>query len=103
MVSILKRHTRYVILAVAGITYASAVGFSVLHQTGFVGATRKQSPPLGCICHGINEPTPAVKVWITGPETVIVGTTTHYTVSMIGGPAIAGGYNVAAMRGGKRG
>jgi hypothetical protein len=40
-----------------------------------------------------------VTVWISGPESVAVGTRHLYTVSIKGGPAIAGGFDVAAAFG----
>jgi len=73
------------------------MGFSILHWTGIVGMTKKTGA-LGCICHNIM-PTDEIVVWISGPDSVLIGTRYLYTVSIRGGPAVAGGFNVAAGSG----
>ncbi len=62
-------------LRIAGIGAACCglfIGFTVLHETGIVGVTRK-SGTFGCVCHN---PTAAdsVMVWVSGPESVRIGT-----------------------------
>lgn len=52
----------------------------------------------GCVCHTTEE-SPNVHVWIEGPDTMIAGHTANYKMYMFGGPAIAGGYNVAVYYG----
>ena len=52
----------------------------------------------GCVCHTTEE-SPDVHVWIEGPDTMIAGHTSNYKMYMFGGPAIAGGYNVAVYFG----
>ena len=52
----------------------------------------------GCVCHTTVE-SPNVHVWIEGPDTMIQGQSAVYKMFMFGGPAIAGGYNVAVRFG----
>lgn len=52
----------------------------------------------GCVCHTTIE-SPNVQVWIEGPDTMIAGQSAIYKMYMFGGPAIAGGYNVAVRFG----
>lgn len=66
--------------------------------TGYVGTTRKNGENFGCTCHGSN-PTPSVSVSITGPDSVAVGQTVTYSVSISNGPAQVGGFNVAVDTG----
>ncbi len=82
-----------------GIVSAALLIFSVhavLHPDGDVGATQKNG--YGCNCHGVL-PVDSVHVWIAGPESVAVGSTHLYTLTMTGGPAVAGGFDVAVLRG----
>ncbi|AFH48769.1 Hypothetical protein IALB_1058 [Ignavibacterium album JCM 16511] len=52
----------------------------------------------GCVCHTVVRDT-SVKVWIEGPDTLMVGQTGIYHMYLAGGPAQAGGYNVAGRFG----
>jgi hypothetical protein len=52
----------------------------------------------GCVCHTTIE-SPNVHVWIEGPDTMVQGQSALYKMKMFGGPAIAGGYNVAVRYG----
>ncbi len=52
----------------------------------------------GCVCHTTIE-SPNVHVWVEGPDTMIAGQSALYKMYMFGGPAIAGGYNVAVRFG----
>lgn len=52
----------------------------------------------GCVCHTVSRDT-TVKVWIEGPDTLMVGQTGIYHMYLAGGPAQAGGYNVAGRFG----
>src|ERR1041385_4621500 len=72
------------------------VGFDIQHDDGIVGATKKNGN--GCTCHNL-EPNNSVHVWITGPIGVQPGSSATYTVHTAGGPAITGGFNVAALNG----
>jgi len=79
------------------LSYAFFVGYDILHNNGWVGATKLNGD--GCTCHGDHVPTDSVLVWISGPDTVALGGVGMYTVYVKGGPAVAGGYNVAALFG----
>jgi hypothetical protein len=52
----------------------------------------------GCVCHSLDED-PNVFVWVEGPETLAVGQSGLYKMFLAGGPAEAGGYNVAGRFG----
>lgn len=65
-------------------------------STGITGATRKNGN--GCTCHG-ESPFTNVIVTITGPDTLVVGQTANYTLTIQGGPAVRGGTNIAASSG----
>lgn len=80
------------------------LGYGVLvfaHSTGINGATRKNGN--GCTCHvgsqGQSGPSPSVIVAISGSDTLTVGQTGEYQLSIQGGPAIAAGTNIAASAG----
>ena len=61
---------------------------------GIVGMTRLDGS-VGCVCHGIDF-NDSVFVWIEGPDSIFVNDTAYYKILMTGGPAISGGFNVAA-------
>jgi hypothetical protein len=65
-------------------------------EHGLVGLTRLNGE--GCQCHGV-ELTDSVYVWIEGPDSLFAGETTNYKILMSGGPAVNGGFNVAAIFG----
>ena len=52
----------------------------------------------GCVCHSFEKDT-NVAVWVEGPDTLVVGQTGSYKMFLTGGPAEAGGYNVAGRFG----
>ena len=52
----------------------------------------------GCVCH-TTVASPNVQVWVEGPDTMIQGQSAIYKMYMAGGPAIAGGYNIAVRFG----
>ncbi|NWF49299.1 MAG: T9SS type A sorting domain-containing protein [Ignavibacteriaceae bacterium] len=52
----------------------------------------------GCVCHNVNA-SPDVTVWIEGPDTVVAGEMNLFAMYLAGGPAEAGGYNVAGRFG----
>jgi len=64
---------------------------------GIVGMTRLDGS-VGCVCHGIDF-NDSVFVWIEGPDSIFVNDTAYYKILMTGGPAISGGFNVAARIG----
>jgi type IX secretion system substrate protein len=79
------------------VSYFLFVGYDSLHSTGYVGATKKNGD--GCTCHGDHAPTDTVLVWIEGPDSVSRNQLAFYTVFIKGGPAVGGGFNVAANTG----
>jgi hypothetical protein len=71
-------------------------GFEIYHQTGMVRSTKKNG--FGCICHGF-DPSTNVRVWITGPDSLVAGAEGTYRVHVAKTGNIAAGFNVAAFRG----
>jgi len=65
-------------------------------QTGIIGLTRLNGE--GCLCHDVNN-SDSVHVWIEGPDSLLVNSIGEYKLFMNGGPAVAGGFNIAAMYG----
>lgn len=88
--------TNLVLLAL----FVSFVAFSYSglfdHPTELLGGTELNGA--GCVCHTVVRDT-SVKVWIEGPDTLMVGQTGIYHMYLAGGPAQAGGYNVAGRFG----
>ncbi len=74
------------IIVYAGIEYSN----------GITGTTQKNGD--GCVCHNFS-PDPTVWVRIEGPDTLLQGQTAQYTLRLSGGPAVKGGFNVAAFSG----
>lgn len=64
--------------------------------TGITGKTEKNGT--GCNCHSVQRDM-SVSVTVTGPDTLFKGETGQYLLSLSGGPAIAGGFNVASYLG----
>ncbi len=63
---------------------------------GIVGMTRKNG--IGCKCHNI-DPTPSVRVWIAGPDTLSPGESGVYTVSIAADSTRTAGFNIASAVG----
>lgn len=66
------------------------------YSTGITGVTQKNGD--GCTCHNLT-PNPSVWVRIEGPDTLLQGQTAQFIVKLSGGPAVAGGFNVASYSG----
>ncbi|NCQ17957.1 MAG: T9SS type A sorting domain-containing protein [Ignavibacteria bacterium] len=66
------------------------------YHGGITGRTQKNG--VGCTCHA-NSPSSAVSVIIDGPASLLPGQTETYTVTISGGPLVAGGTNIAASAG----
>lgn len=80
------------------LTFLSLIIYANIdHEHGYIGVTKRDGG-LGCQCHGPT-PTDSVIVWIEGPDTVFVGDTTRYKLLMTGGPAVAGGFDLASYFG----
>lgn len=78
-------------------TFISVIIFAGINfETGHVGLTRLNGE--GCQCHGI-EFTDSVHVWIEGTDSLFVSDTVDYKILMTGGPAVAGGFNIAVIYG----
>jgi len=65
-------------------------------ETDLIGCTELNG--YGCVCHTTERDT-SVNVWVEGPETLYVGQMGLYKMFLAGGPAEAGGYNVAGRFG----
>src|ERR1035438_4502864 len=79
-----------IIIASAFILYA--------HNDGIKGRTRKSDDKPGCTCHG-SDPTPSVKVVISGPDSLIINQEAEYNVTITGGPLAAAGVDIASSKG----
>lgn len=64
--------------------------------TGITGRTEKNG--FGCNCHSPDRDM-SVVVQIQGPDTLVRGQTGNYTLTLSGGPAVQGGFNVASHKG----
>jgi hypothetical protein len=84
------------ILAFIFLTFVSIVIVANVDETNLIGCTELNG--YGCVCHTVEIDT-SVNVWIEGPESLFVNQTGLYKMFMAGGPAEAGGYNVAGRFG----
>ena len=84
------------ILAFLFLTFVSVAVIANIEETTLIGCTELNG--YGCVCHTVERDT-LVKVWVEGPESLFVGQTGYYKMFMAGGPAEAGGYNVAGRFG----
>jgi hypothetical protein len=84
------------ILAFIFLIFVSAVIIANIKETTLIGCTELNG--VGCTCHTVERDS-LVKVWVEGPESLFVGQTGYYKMFMSGGPAEAGGYNVAGRFG----
>jgi Secretion system C-terminal sorting domain len=66
-------------------------------EHGIVGLTKRDGG-VGCVCHDLN-PTDSVYVWIEGPDSVLRNSISQFKLFLTGGPAIAGGFNIATYFG----
>jgi len=83
-------------LAFLFLTFVSIVVIANVNETDLIGCTQLNG--YGCVCHTVERDT-SVSVWVEGPESLYVGQTGLYKMFMAGGPAEAGGYNVAGRFG----
>jgi len=88
----MKLNLLFVLALLSLIIYAN-----IDEDHGIVGLTKRDGG-LGCLCHDLT-PTDSVLVWIEGPDSVFIGDTIQYKLIMTGGPAIAGGLNLASYFG----
>ncbi len=80
------------------ITFLSIIIYANIDEMhGIVGLTKKDGG-VGCVCHDLS-PTDSVIVWIEGPDSLFKNQTAQYKLLMTGGPAVAGGFNIASYFG----
>ena len=84
------------VLAFLFLTFVSVTVIANIEETTLIGCTELNG--FGCVCHTVERDT-LVKVWVEGPESLFIGQTGYYKMFMAGGPAEAGGYNVAGRFG----
>ena len=84
------------ILAFLFLTFVSIAVIANVNETDLIGCTELNG--MGCVCHTVERDS-LVNVWVEGPESLHVGQTGYYKMFMAGGPAEAGGYNVAGRFG----
>lgn len=84
------------VLAFIFLIFVSAAVIANIEETTLIGCTELNG--VGCTCHTVERDT-LVQVWVEGPESLLVGQTGYYKMFMAGGPAEAGGYNVAGRFG----
>lgn len=84
-------------LLLAAVFLSIIIYANIDEMDGIVGLT-KLDGGTGCVCHWF-EPTDSVFVFIEGPDTVYTGDTTQFKISITGGPAVVGGFNLAAYFG----
>ncbi len=73
--------------------------FIYARQNGIVGRTKKNGIGCGDVgCH-VMSPSQNVSVVISGPDTLGLGQSATYTVTITGGPLVRGGTNIAAQNG----
>ena len=78
------------------LAFLSIAVIANINETDLIGCTELNGS--GCVCHSL-EIDSSVTVWVEGPDTLQVGETGMYKMFMAGGPAEAGGYNVAGRFG----
>jgi hypothetical protein len=78
------------------LAFVSVVIIANINDTKLIGCTELNG--YGCVCHTVERDS-SVNVWIEGPESLLVGQTGYYKMFIAGGPAEAGGYNVAGRFG----
>jgi hypothetical protein len=93
-----KNHLKInILLAVVFLSF-TLMAYSGLFEVSAdrIGGTQLNGD--GCVCHSFYEDS-TVFVWVEGPDTLAVGETGLYKMFLTGGPAEAGGYNVAGRFG----
>jgi hypothetical protein len=97
LISKRKRDLMKISLLFTFIFFTVIIIAGINHYTGITGTT-KLSGGDGCICHDF-ENNDSVLVWIEGPDSVSVADTASYKIFLTGGPAVAGGFNIASRIG----
>ncbi len=86
------------IIAFLFLSFLTIVIIANIKDTNLIGCTELNGDPPGCVCHTFERDT-SVILWVEGPDTLLIGETGFYTMYLTGGPAEAGGYNVAGRFG----
>jgi Secretion system C-terminal sorting domain len=84
---------------ILGILFAAVIlvaSENSINDTNLIGGTELNGN--GCVCH-TTERDYSVDVWVEGPDTLYAGEIGIYKMFLTGGPAEAGGYNVAGRFG----
>lgn len=92
----MKTHSKTLLILI--LLFGSTLGYALYVQGssgGRTGATQLNGD--GCVCHGAASS--AVSVTISGPDTVLIGSTNTYRVTITGGPLARGGTNIATSSG----
>jgi len=84
-------------LLIASVFLSIIIYANVEEMHGIVGLTKRDGG-VGCVCHDLN-PTDSVIVWLEGPDSVTINDTVDYKLFLTGGPAVAGGFNIASYFG----
>lgn len=80
------------------LSFVTIVIIANINDTNIIGCTELNGDPPGCVCHTFERDT-SVIAWVEGPDTLLIGETGYYRMYLTGGPAEAGGYNVAGRFG----
>jgi len=86
------------LIAFVFLSFITVVIIANINETNLIGCTELNGDPPGCVCHTFERDT-SVIVWVEGPDTLQIGETGYYKMFLTGGPAEAGGYNVAGRFG----
>jgi len=84
------------LLGIVFITMIIIASENSVNDPALIGGTELNGN--GCVCHTV-ERDYSVDVWVEGPDTLYVGQVGLYKMFLAGGPAEAGGYNVAGRFG----
>ncbi|MEO6693984.1 MAG: choice-of-anchor V domain-containing protein [Ignavibacteria bacterium] len=91
---ILKKISLIIFFAFLFLIYENIHAF----RDGIVGFTKKDGNETGCVCHGV-KPASFINVRISGPANVESNDTAIYVLTILNGPAVAGGCDIAASLG----
>lgn len=80
------------------ITFLSIIIYANIDEMHGIVELTKKNGGVGCVCHDLN-PTDSVIVWIEGPDSVLRNSTSQFKLILTGGPAVAGGFNIASYFG----
>jgi len=84
------------LLGIVFITMIIIASEKSVNDPALIGGTELNGN--GCVCHTVERDF-SVDVWVEGPDTLYVGQVGLYKMFLAGGPAEAGGYNVAGRFG----